>query len=114
MNFDSLNSAHAVAAFDAIQRAELEKKRRQDEILAAGAKANIENMELLRKQVELLEGQLEEVKERNRLLQELYDSSKQEAEGNRKDAIRNMVFGWVSFGVGTLIGIIGLVFSIVF
>lgn len=108
------NSAQAYAAFEAVQRQEIEKKKRHDALLAKGAEASIENAELLRQQNDLLSEQLAEVKERNTLLQEMYDASKKEAEDNKKDALHNKVFGWVSFGVGTLIGIAGIVFGIIF
>ena len=113
MNMD-FSSARAYAAFDAVQRQEIEKKKRQDEILAAGAQASVENAELLRQQVKLLEDQLIEVKERNRLLNDLYETAKEESESSKKEAIRNRVFGWVSLGVGTLIGVAGIVFGIIF
>ena len=71
------SSARAYAAFDAVQRQEIEKEKWQDEILAAGAQASVENAELLRQQVKLLEDQLIEVKERNRLLNDLYETAKE-------------------------------------
>ena len=61
------NSAQAYAAFDAIQRQEIKKKKHYDDLLAKGAEASIENAELLRQQNELLREQLAEVKERNTL-----------------------------------------------
>ena len=73
------------------------------------------------KQIELLKQQLEEVKEQNQqlrenyqLLNELYESTKEEAKNSAKEAKANKTFGWVSFAIGTLIGIAGIVFGIVF
>lgn len=87
---------------------------KKDEALFATAKASIA-------QKKLLESQLDEVKKQNELLQKnydllnaLYEKTKKEAEQADKDAKTSKVFGWVSFGVGTLIGIAGIVFGIIF
>ena len=91
-----------------------EYNARKDKALFQTAEASI-------KQKELLEQQLDEVREQNRqlkenydLLKELYESTKKEADSNAKEAKANKIFGWVSFAVGTMIGIAGIVFGILF
>ena len=91
-----------------------EYNARKDEALFQTAEASI-------KQKELLEQQLAEVKEQNallkenyRLLNELYESAKEDAKNSKKEARANKIFGWVSFAVGTLIGIAGIVCGMFF
>ncbi len=91
-----------------------EENARRNAVMEAGAMANIEQKKLLENQIKLLEQQVKEMQERNSLLNDLYETSKAEAIENAKDAKRNRIFGWVSFGVGTLIGIAGIVFGIIF
>ncbi len=40
--------------------------------------------------------------------------TKFEAKLNASVAKHNKIFGWLSFGIGTLIGIVGIVFGIIF
>lgn len=105
-----------------------EEQNRMQEALAAIGEYNAKKDEALfqtaeasMKQKELLEQQLAEVKEQNiqlkenyRLLNELYESAKEDAKSSKKEAKANKIFGWVSFAVGTLIGIAGIVFGIIF
>ena len=86
---------------------------RRDAALMQGAKANIEQVGLLEKQLEEVKQQNVQLKENYALLKDLYDRAKQDAEESAKDAKKNRVFGWVSFAVGTLIGIAGVVLGIV-
>ena len=127
-NLDSINSAFAASLVakqneDAyrIARAVSEQNARRDSIMMEGARANIEQRDLLEQQLEavktqnsLLEKQIGEMQERNALLNDLYENSKKEAADNAKEARHNKIFGWVSFGIGILIGISGIVFGIVF
>ena len=83
--------------------------------------AILQTAEFTGQQKELLEKQLEEVKQQNiqlrenyALLKDLYDRAKQDAEESAKDAKKNRIFGWVSFAVGTFIGIAGVVLGIIF
>ena len=106
----------------------VEEQNRLKEDLAAIGEYNAKKDEALfqtaeasMKQKELLEQQLAEVKEQNiqlkenyRLLNELYESAKEDAKNSKKEAKANKIFGWVSFAVGTLIGIAGIVFGIIF
>ena len=128
LNFDfssTLNSARAVSEqFERDQRivdniSRMSAKR--DATLMAAAEASVAQKELLEQQLEavktqnsLLEKQIREMQERNSLLNDLYENSKKEAADNAKDAKHNKIFGWVSFGIGTLIGIAGIVFGIIF
>lgn len=91
-----------------------EETARRNAVIEAGAKANIEQKKLLENQIKLLEQQVQEMQERNSLLNDLYENSKAEAIYNAKDAKRKRIFGWVSFGVGTLLGIAGIVLGIIF
>ena len=43
----------------------------------------------------------------------LYEMTKQQAESSTKEAKHSKIFGWVSFGVGTVIGIAGVVVGII-
>ncbi len=109
-----VNSAYALNALREVERKEMERKAEQERILREGAEANIEQMKLIKQQNELLLQQLAELREKNTLLSDLYDRTKAEAEANAKDAKHNKIFGWVSFGVGTLIGLAGIVLGIIF
>ncbi len=111
------NSAlHAQNMMSGIEESLREQARynaRKDAALFETAEASIA-------QKELLEEQLVAVQEQNRLLQmnydtlkELYDNTKSEAAENKADAKRSRVFGWVTFGIGTLIGAAGLVVAII-
>ena len=67
-------------------------------------------------QRQLLEQQLSEVKEQNNqlkenysLLKELYETAQNDAVESKKEAKRSRIFGWVSFGVGALLSVIGIV-----
>ncbi len=91
-----------------------EENARRNAVMEAGAMANIEQRKLLENQIKLLEQQVKEMQERNSLLNDLYETSKAEAIENAKDAKHNKIFGWVSFGVGTFIGIAGIVLGIIF
>lgn len=87
---------------------------RRDAALMQGAKANIEQVGLLEKQLEEVKQQNVQLKENYALLKDLYDRAKQDAEESAKDAKKNRVFGWISFAVGTFIGIVGVVLGIIF
>ena len=110
----SINSAYALGALREIERKELERNAERQKILLKGVEANVEQMELIKKQNELLEQRLIELREKNTLLSDLYEQIKAEAEASVKDARHNNIFGWVSFAVGTLIGLAGIVFGIIF
>ena len=128
LNFDfssTLNSARAVSEqFERNQRivdniSRMSAKR--DATLMAAAEASVAQKELLEQQLEavktqnsLLEKQIGEMQERNALLNDLYENSKKEVTDNAKEARHNKIFGWISFGIGTLIGIAGIVFGIIF
>ena len=65
-----------------------------------------------KKQNKLLSEQINTLKEQNKLLKEMYDGAKIDAEENKKQAKHNKIFGWVSFAVGTAIGIAGVLVGI--
>ena len=67
-----------------------------------------------KKQNKFLLEQVDELKEQNKLLKEMYDNAKAESMENQKQAKQNKVFGWVSFAIGTFIGIVGVVLGIIF
>lgn len=91
-----------------------EENARRNAIIEEGARASIEQVSLLEKQLEEVKQQNAQLKENYALLKDLYDKAKQDAEDNAKDAKKNHVFGWVSFAVGTVIGIAGVVIGIIF
>ena len=76
--------------------------------------ALFETAEASKAQKELLEVQLEEVKEQNNQLKENYRLLNEMYEKAKKEAKENKIFGWTSFGVGTLIGIAGVAIGIIF
>jgi hypothetical protein len=110
----SINSAYVLGALHEIERKEAERNAERQRILLKGAEASVEQMELIKKQNELLEQQLIELRGENTRLSDLYEQTKVEAESSAKDAKHNKIFGWVSFAVGTLIGIAGIVLGIIF
>ena len=65
-----------------------------------------------KKQNKLLSEQINTLKEQNKLLKEMYDGAKTDVEENKKQAKHNKIFGWVSFAVGTAIGIAGVLVGI--
>lgn len=114
------NTARQAAEISAVMDDIADYNRKKDEALFETAKAS-------RAQKELLERQLEEVKEQNSLLKEnnaalkenystlkeLYEMTRAEAESSANEAKQNKIFGWVSFAVGTIIGIAGIVIGII-
>lgn len=120
-NFDfspTINSAQRLAEQfkerDAILDQISRDKAKRDATMLAGAEASVAQKELLEEQLKEIKEQNSQLKENYRLLNELYESAKKEAQDNAKEAKHNKIFGWVSFGVGTFIGIIGIVFGIIF
>lgn len=95
-----------------IAQAVAEKNARKDAILVEGAQANIAQKALLEEQLHAVKEQNEQLKENYRLLNELYENSKAEAKKSAESALHNKIFGWVSFGVGTFIGIAGILLGI--
>lgn len=114
------NTARQAAEISAAMDDIADYNRKKDEALFETAEAS-------RAQKELLERQLEEVKEQNNLLKEnnaalkenystlkeLYEMTRAEAESSANEAKQNKFFGWVSFAVGTIIGIAGIVIGII-
>lgn len=126
--FENATTARQVAEISnhleniqAYEKVVIAEQARRNAIMEEGAKSSIEQKELLLQQLEavkeqnkLLEKQIREMQDKNALLNELYDNSKKESIANAKDAKHNKIFGWVSFGVGTLIGIAGIILGIIF
>lgn len=90
-----------------------EHNRKKDAALFETAEASVA-------QKELLAQQLVEVKEQNQLLKdnyttlrELYEMTKTQAENSAQEAKHNKIFAWISFAVGTAIGIAGVVIGII-
>lgn len=65
-----------------------------------------------KKQNKLLSEQIETLNEQNRLLNGMYEAAKTESEENKKQARHSQLFGWISFAVGTVIGIAGVLVGI--
>ncbi len=86
----------------------------REAIKIRGAEANIEAKELLEQQLEVVKQQNTQLQQNYNLLHELYENAKKEAEESKKEAKHNKFFGWVSFAVGTFIGIAGAVLGIIF
>lgn len=116
LDFSTVNSAKRLSSILDDMNSLAEYKRKKDEALFKTAEASQEQKKLLLQQ-------LEEVREQNKLLkesnlalkenyftlQELYKMAKNEAERNAKEASQNKIFGWISFAVGTIIAIAGIV-----
>ena len=109
----ALRTQQMMSGIEETMREQARYNARKDAALFETAEASVA-------QKELLEEQLVAVQEQNRLLQmnydtlkELYDNTKTEAAENKADAKRSRVFGWVTFGIGTLIGAAGLVVAII-
>ena len=120
-NFDfssTLNSARAVSEqFERNQRIADNVSRinaKRDATMMAAAEASVAQKELLEEQLKEIKEQNSQLKDNYRFLNELYESTKRDAEESAKEARHNKIFGWVSFGIGTLIGIAGIVFGIIF
>lgn len=121
LNFDfssTLNSARAVSEqFERNQRIADNVSRinaKRDATMMAAAEASVAQKELLEEQLKEIKEQNSQLKDNYRLLNELYESAKRDAVESAKEARHNKIFGWVSFGIGTLIGIAGIVFGIIF
>lgn len=112
------NSAQRLAEAGAIiqenNRAMVEKERKRDNAILQTAQASVEQKQLLENQLVEVKQQNAQLKENYNLLKELYEKTKQDAENNSKEAKNNRIFGWVSFAVGTIIGLAGVVLGIIF
>ena len=98
---------------EAVQEIQKEKQKRDNAILQT-AQASVEQKQLLESQLLEVKQQNAQLKENYNLLKELYEKTKQDAENNAKDVKKNRIFGWVSFAVGTVIGVAGVVLGIIF
>ncbi len=117
-NLIMANSARQLAEIDAamnyINNAAIEREAEKHNAILQTAEFSVKQKELLEKQLEEVKQQNVQLKENYALLKDLYDRAKQDAEDSAKDAKRNRVFGWVSFAVGTFIGVAGVVLGIIF
>lgn len=124
-DFSGMNTAFANSAETAARIAEANEviKKQVEAKERAKIKRETDLIQETKKHNELLEQQLQAVQEQNKQLKEqcdylknLYETAKEEAQTNAataqknaKDAMHNKIFGWVSFAVGTAIGIIGII-----
>lgn len=102
------------AKVDYINRVRAEKEDREHNAILQTAEFTGQQKELLEKQLEEVKQQNVQLKENYALLKDLYDRAKKDAEESAKDAKKNRFFGWMSFAVGTFIGIAGVVLGIIF
>ena len=116
MKYDFLDHSEMIAnsAYQMQQQmAEIEESfKAQAEYRAQKDAAIFQAAEESKKQNKLLSEQIDTLKEQNKLLKEMYDGAKVDAEENKKQAKHNKIFGWVSFAVGTAIGIAGILVGI--
>lgn len=116
MKYDFLDHSEMIAnsAYQMQQQmAEIEESfKAQAEYRAQKDAAIFQAAEESKKQNKLLSEQINTLKEQNKLLKEMYDGAKIDAEDNKKQAKHNKIFGWVSFAVGTAIGIAGVLVGI--
>ena len=99
---------------DRINREKRQKEQRQEQAILKTAEFTEQQKILLEQQLQTLKDQNEQLQQNNKLLNELYNNAKQDAKESAKDAKKNRVFGWVSFAVGTFIGIAGVILGIIF
>ena len=102
------------AEMDRTMSAIAEHNSRKDAALFETAEASVAQKELLAEQLDTVKEQNKLLQENYATLKELYELTQKEAESSSKEAKNNKIFGWVSFGVGTLIGIVGVVLGIIF
>ena len=107
-------SAHQASEQQKIFDKISEDRKKRDNALFQTEQASIEQKHLLEKQLEEVKLQNIKLDEANKSLNALYEQAKKDAEESSKDAKKNRIFGWVSFAVGTLIGIVGVVLGIIF
>lgn len=98
-------SAYAYYLQFAKEDADRKEKERHDTTMESAAKAVLE-------QNQVSQNQLTELQTHNELLRQQIEQSKNDSLEAKKEAQRNKVFAWTSFGVGTAIGIAGIVIGI--
>lgn len=86
-----------------------EYQSQKDAAIFATAKESIAQRKLLELQLSEVKEQNSQLKENYNLLKELYEAAKNDAIESKKEAKRSRIFGWVSFGVGALLSVIGIV-----
>ena len=102
------------SAMNYINTAKIEREAKEHNAILQTAEFTGQQKELLDKQLEEVKQQNVQLKENYALLKDLYDRTKKDAEESAKDAKKNRFFGWMSFAVGTFIGIAGVVLGIIF
>ena len=105
-NDETPNSAYTASLQSKKAEEENRSKEQYRNSMTDAAKAIIE-------QNGLLQSQLQELQEQNRMLHERILQAQSDAMESMSEARKNKLFGWVSFGVGTLIGIIGIILAVV-
>ena len=98
-------SAYAYYSQCEKEDAERKKKERHDTTMESAARAVLEQNQVLQKQ-------LTELQTQNKLLCQQIEQSKNDAAEAKKETRRNKFFAWVTFGVGTAIGIAGIVIGV--
>ena len=107
MNFEDMpNSAYA--AYLQSKKAEEERKSNDQ------YKNSIFNAtNAVEEQCILSQRQLQEMQEQNQLLRKQIEQAQDDAANSKMEARKNKIFGWVSFGIGTVVAIVGIVLGIV-
>lgn len=82
------------------------KKKRHKTTMESAARA-------VQEQNILLQNQLTELNTQNRLLCQQSEQARLDAIEAKKETRRNRIFAWVSFGIGTVVAIVGIVLGIV-
>lgn len=111
---NEINSAETLARIEETEKKNAEYNAMKDEALFQTASANKTQIELLKQQLEEAKTQNIKLMESNQLLNELYKTADLAAQNNEKEAKDNKKFGWWSLGIGTAIGIAGIVFGVLF
>lgn len=106
MNFEDMpNSAYA--AYLQSKKAEEERKSNDQYKTIMNATNAVEEQSIL------LQRQLQEMQEQNQLLRKQIEQAQDDAAYSKTEARKNKIFGWVSFGIGTVVAIVGIVLGIV-
>ena len=92
---------------------QLEEVKEQNKLLKENNSVLKENNAVLKKTNKDLTESNKALQENNAKLTQLYEMAKSESESSAIEAAQNKKFGWVSFAVGTVIGVLGILIAFI-
>lgn len=92
--------------------AQARENARRNALIEAGARANIEQVGLLEKQLEEVKLQNEKLYEANKSLNALYEQAKKDAEANAKIAEKSKLQARISIGISIFAVVVSIVMGI--